>query len=275
VKVFVVDIGKCSGCYNCQVACKDEHCENDWMPYAKPQPHSGQFWMRVKQKDHGQVPKVWVEYTPWPCMHCDAPKCAEVCPESVYKREDGLVIIDPQKATGHSELVDACPYGAIFYNEKLDVAQKCTGCAHLVDEGRLPHCVDLCATGGLRFGEEEEFTEEIAHAETMLAELGTKPRVYYLNRPHLFVGGEVWNPAADEIIEGAKVALTMPDGTVLETATDDFGDFYFRRLDTGTYRLRIEAEGFAPASLDDIRLEESLNLGDFPLKERVEGAQSC
>ena len=24
-KVMVIDISKCNGCYNCQVACKDEH----------------------------------------------------------------------------------------------------------------------------------------------------------------------------------------------------------------------------------------------------------
>lgn len=35
-KVFVIDVAKCSGCYNCQLACKDEHCENDWRPYARP-----------------------------------------------------------------------------------------------------------------------------------------------------------------------------------------------------------------------------------------------
>ncbi len=266
MKVFVIDANKCSGCYNCQIACKDEHCENDWMPYALPQPHSGQFWMRVKQKDHGQVPKVWVEYTPWPCMHCDDAKCMQAAPDAVYQRDDGLVVIDPVRAKGHRELVDACPYGAVFYNEELDVPQKCTGCAHLVDEGKLPHCVDLCATGALRFGDEEDFAEELARAETFVPEEGCKPRVYYLNLPHLFVAGDVWDPEANEIIEGAKVTLSMPDGSVRETATDDFGDFYFRRIDAGTYGLRIEAEGFKPVERPSIEVDKSLNLGDFPLE---------
>ena len=265
MKTFVIDASKCSGCYNCQIACKDEHCGNDWMPYAKPQPNSGQFWMRVKQKDHGQTPKVWVEYKPWLCMHCDNAPCIEAAPDAVYKREDGLVIIDPVKSQGRKEIVDACPYGAIFWNENLDVPQKCTGCAHLVDEGKLPHCVDLCATGALRFGEEGEFAEEIARAETMLPEEGTRPRVYYLNLPHLFIAGEVWDPDADEIIEGASVVLTMPDGALKTAVTDDFGDFYFRRIDAGTYSLSIEAEGYKPVAREGIELEESLNLGDFPL----------
>ena len=37
-KAFVLDIAKCSGCYCCQLACKDEHCNNDFTPIAKPQP---------------------------------------------------------------------------------------------------------------------------------------------------------------------------------------------------------------------------------------------
>ncbi|MGV8082818.1 MAG: 4Fe-4S dicluster domain-containing protein [Coriobacteriia bacterium] len=266
MKVFVIDIDRCNGCYGCQVACKDEHVGNEWAPYALPQPNTGQFWMRVKQRDHGSVPKVRVEYTPWPCMHCDDAPCISAAPDAVYRRADGLVIIDPERAKGRREPVEACPYGAVFYNEVLDVAQKCTGCAHLVDEGKLPHCVDLCATGGLRFGEESEFAEEIAAAETMLPKAGTKPRVYYLNRPHLFLAGDVWDPTDNEIIEGATVTLTFPDGHAEKTATDDFGDFYFRRIDEGVYDLAIEAEGFEPVGRRGIVLDKSLNLGDFPLE---------
>ena len=57
-KVFVVDVAKCSGCYNCQLACKDENCENDWMPYSKPQPKTGQFWIKVHEHPEGTIPKV-------------------------------------------------------------------------------------------------------------------------------------------------------------------------------------------------------------------------
>ena len=86
-------------------------------------------------------------------------------PEAVYRRDDGLVIVDPEKAHGLRELVEACPYGAIYYNEELDMPQKCTGCAHLVDAGELPHCVDVCPHEALRFGDEEDFAEEIAAAD--------------------------------------------------------------------------------------------------------------
>ena len=92
------------------------------------------------------------------------------------------------------------------------------------------------------------------------------PRVYYLNRPHLFIAGDVWDPEDNEIIEGAKVLLTMPSGEVRQTETDDFGDFYFRRIDEGTYDISIEAEGFKSIERKGIELTGSLNLGDFPLE---------
>ena len=70
-------------------ACKDEHWNNEWLPYALPQPDTGHFWCKVTQTDHGQVPKVRVEYTPRFCNHCDEAPCMQAAPEAVYKREDG------------------------------------------------------------------------------------------------------------------------------------------------------------------------------------------
>jgi len=113
VKVFVFDVAKCSGCYCCQVACKDEHCGNDWMPYARPQPETGQFWLKLDEYVRGTIPKVKVDYIPNMCMHCDDAPCIPACPnEAISKRDDGLVIIDPKKCTGSQLCIDACPYGA-------------------------------------------------------------------------------------------------------------------------------------------------------------------
>ncbi|SDD54991.1 4Fe-4S dicluster domain-containing protein [Sporomusa acidovorans] len=266
MKVFVVDVAKCNGCYGCQLACKDEHVDNDWMPYAKPQPDTGHFWMKLIEKTHGQVPKVNLEYTPYSCMHCADPACVKKS-DAFYQREDGLVILDPVKAEGKKELVEACPYGVVYWNEFLNIAQKCTGCAHLVDEGQLPHCVDLCATGALRFGEEEEFAGDIAKAEVMRPELGTRPRTYYLNLPKLFIAGEVWDQASDEIIEGAKLTLTNTSGVKMEAESDDFGDFWFRKLNPGTYTLKVEAAGYQTVVKNTIELQDSLNIGDIPMQK--------
>lgn len=265
MKAFVFDAAHCNGCHNCQFACKDETVGNEWPPYSLPQPDTGSFWCRLDEIEHGQLPMVKVEYRMHICHHCDNAPCIAAAPEAFYKREDGLVILDPAAAKGRKELLDVCPYGAIWWNDELEVAQKCTGCAHLVDEGKLPHCVDHCPTGGWRFGEEEDFADELEGAERLSApEHGG--RVFYINLPKLFIGGQVWDPVPNEVIEGAKVTLFGADGEKLvETASDWNGDFYFRKLEEGTYRVLMEAEGFQPVERE-IRLDKSLNIGDFPME---------
>jgi len=263
---IVIDSARCMACYNCFMACKDEHWGNEWLPFAKPQPDTGHFWCKVEQTDHGQVPKVRVEYKPVFCHQCDDCPLIEAAPDCVWRTDDGFVIIDPVKAEGRKDLVDLCPYGRVYWNEELALPQKCTGCAHLVADGELPHCVDVCATGALRFGDEEEFAEEIAAAETLI-DKAHGPHVYYINMPHLFIGGEVWDPAADEIIEGAKI--TLSGAAQMETESDEFGDFWFRRIDAGDYTVTIEAEGFVGTSVD-VHLDKSLNIGDFPLERTAD-----
>lgn len=267
MKVFLFDASRCNGCHGCQIACKDEHCGNDWMPYAKPQPETGHFWCGVEESVQGQVPKVRMTYQVTMCRHCEKCALVEAAPDAVHRRDDGLVIIDPTKVEGRKDLVDACPHHAVFWNEELEIPQKCTGCAHLVDAGETPRCVDFCQTGALRFGDEDEFAEELKDAVAIDAETGTKPRFYCLNLPKLFIGGDVWDPEPNEIVEGATVTLTAQDGSVRTTSTDDFGDFWFNRLDPGAYDLKIEAKGYQPVTKESIVLEQSLNLGDFPLKK--------
>ncbi|ATW26806.1 4Fe-4S dicluster domain-containing protein [Candidatus Formimonas warabiya] len=267
MKVFIVDVAKCNGCYSCQLVCKDEHVDNDWTPYAKPQPDTGHFWMKVHEKVHGQVPKVKLEYVAAPCMHCDDAPCIKVAKDkAVYKRKDGLVIIDPQKAKGQQQIVDVCPYDAIYWNEDSQLPQKCTGCAHLVDEGREPRCVDACATGALQFGEESDFKELIAQAEVMKPEYGLQPRVYYLNLPKLFIAGEVYDPELDECLSGAVITLTNEvTGAVMRETTDHFGDYWFRKLSVGSYSLKVSKEGYQDFTMPGINLQESTKVPDIAL----------
>lgn len=267
-KVFVFDVSKCSGCRNCQIACKDEHVDNDWSPYAKPQPDTGQFWNRIEEKVRGQVPKVKVAYTLRMCQHCDDAPCMKAARDAVYKRDDGLVIIDPEKAKGCEELVGACPYGAVFWNKELEIPQKCTGCAHLVDAGQVPHCVDVCSHGAIRFGDEEDFAEEIARAEALDSERADRdrPRVYYLNLPKRFLAGIVIDPEEDEVIIGAKVtAENVNTGEVLVTQTDEFGDFWFHQVDAAAWRVYVEADGYMTRVFDETTVEEDRNTGPLEL----------
>ena len=136
-KVLIIDLAICNGCHNCQVACKDEHVANDWSPIAKPQPDTGQFWNKVINLERGTVPKVQVTYHHSICQHCEEAPCIEACPAgAIYRRKDGIVIIDPEKCRGNQMCLEACPYeNVVFFNDDLNIAQKCTFCAHLIDRG--------------------------------------------------------------------------------------------------------------------------------------------
>jgi Fe-S-cluster-containing dehydrogenase component len=265
MKAFLVDVSICNGCYNCQIACKDEHCSNDWAPIAAPQPETGQFWMKLNEHIRGTVPKVKMHYVPVLCQHCDEAPCMEAAPGEIYKREDGMVVIDPAKAAGDKAIVKSCPYGVIYWNEELQLAQKCTGCAHLLDRGwKEPRCVDACPTGAITFGEESEL--DIEGTEPLLRGAPGKPRVYYKNIPKTFIGGTLYDPTKKEIVEDATITLTTAGGHTQTARSNGWGDFWFEGLEEGAYDLSISASGYQPKVLAGIDTREnSANLGDIAL----------
>jgi Fe-S-cluster-containing dehydrogenase component len=241
------------------------------MPYAKPQPDVGQFWLQVEPHECGTIPKVKVHYIPRLCNHCQEPACIEACPDgAISKRQDGLVLIDPDKCTGCEDCITACPYWVIYFNDDLLIAQKCTGCAHLLDNGsELPRCVEACPTDAFRFGTEEELKELIAQAEAPRPDTACHPRVYYLNVPKRFIAGTVYDPVDKEVVIGAVCRLTSGNKR-WTVETDEFGDFWFKDLpEEDTYDLTIESAGFAALSLNALHSAEDINLGDIPLERHV------
>ncbi len=266
MKVFVVDTTRCNGCYNCQIACKDEHCGNDWSPYAKPQPDTGQFWLKMNEFVRGNIPHVTMNYVPVMCQHCDDAPCMAYCLEGgIYRRDDGLVIIDPKKCTGCMNCVDACPYGAIFYNKDLNLAQKCTGCAHLIDRGwDRPRCADSCPHDAIMFAEESELGELFSTSEVLYPEYGVKPRVRYIGLPtDRFVAGTVYDPNANEVVIGATCTLTG-EGDTFTQDTNHWGDFWFKGLKPGIYSLKIEAGGKTMV-IEEIDATKDIGLGNLAL----------
>lgn len=264
-KVFVIDWKNCVGCHDCQVGCKDEHCDNEWPPYAKPQPLVGQFWMKVNQYERGRRPHVKVTYMPTMCQHCDDAPCIKAAPDAVYKRDDGLVIIDPEKAKGNDKLAKSCPYKVIFWNQELSLPQKCTGCAHLLDGSHpitVPRCVDNCHVNVIQFGEEADF--DLSDCEVLHPEYRTKPRVYYKGGlPKKFVAGTVYDPATKEVIIGAKATLTGDAGS-FTAVTDDWGDFWLHDLPDADFALTIEAVGKTKTIALSTK-EGDIGLGDIAL----------
>jgi tetrathionate reductase subunit B len=267
MKAFRIEPDECSGCYCCQLACKDEHCGNDWTPYAKPQPDTGHFWGRMTEYERGHTPQVRVAYIFIPCQHCENAPCIEACPTegAIYERSDGLVIIDPKKCTGCQLCIDACPYNCIFYNPSLEIAQKCTGCAHLVDRTGIswnkPRCADVCFHDAIQFGEESEL--DLSGTETLHPEYGLTTRVHYKNLPKRFIAGTAYTPDDEEVAIGATCTLTGEGGPYTET-TDEFGDFWFEQIPAAEYTLSISKDGKSWS--DSVStVDEDKGLGDIPL----------
>ena len=250
---FIIDVAKCENCNNCFLACKDEHCGNDWPGYSKSQPLHGQRWMNIETRERGAFPQIDVAYLAKPCQHCDDAPCIRAGQGAVVKRPDGIVLIDQELAKGRQNLVAACPYGAIWWNEELQVPQKCTFCAHLLDDGwRQPRCVQACPTGALSVLHmtDEELAEVVRTEglETIDSEgPATKQRCYYKNL-HRFTSAAIFGSIATtingvtECVAGATVRLQDPNRMIAEQETDDFGDFKFDRLPPGrseVYELEV------------------------------------
>ncbi len=138
------------------------------------------------------------------CNHCDKPPCAQVCPvQATYKRHDGIVIVDHHRCIGCRYCMIACPYNARQFNFKdteewlnkdhpkrsHGVAEACNLCAHRLDTGRMPACVETCektGAGALFVGDLNDPNSDVARLISSTAvkrlreDLGTEPKVHYI-----------------------------------------------------------------------------------------------
>lgn len=252
-KTFLIDADKCTGCNLCIIACKDEHVESSYSPWTKPQPETGHFWIDVQSMERGRTPRVRMTYLPLLCQHCANAACIKACPETAIKRrDDGLVWIAPEGCTGCGLCEDACPYDVIYMNRDLGIAQKCTGCAHRVDEGSLPRCVDVCPHDAIVFGDETDPVFGEAAQGTPLEiyhpEFGAAPRVLWKGLPQPWIAGTVMDAVSDEVMSGVAITSVdlFEDGSVT-VLSDEFGDFWLRGMEADRkYKLEIRKEGYKP-----------------------------
>jgi Fe-S-cluster-containing dehydrogenase component len=269
-RYMVFDVAMCHDCNNCFMACKDEHVGNDWPGYTAAQPRHGHRWMNIERRERGVYARNDVAYLPLTCQHCQDAHCQKAAPEAVTIRPDGTVLIDMEKAKGNKALVASCPFGAIYWNEELNVGQKCTMCAHLLDskdwKPGLPRCVHSCPTGAMEFHEmEPEEFEKMAAEQGLVGyrsdELKNRPQIRYKNlykyTKNFVSAGVLVN---GDCFENATVTLKSKAGVVATQKTNFFGEFKFDGLENGEYMLDVDAAG-KKASCNAAIEGKSLNLG--------------
>jgi Fe-S-cluster-containing dehydrogenase component len=274
---MIIDVAECTNCNLCTLAAMDEYVDNDWPGYAAPMPKHGHKWINILQKERGQAPMVDVAFVPTMCNHCDEAPCIKAAKDdAIRKREDGIVIIDPIKARGQKQVVDACPYGHIWWNEELSVPQAWPFDAHLLDQGwSQTRGQQSCPTGAMRAIkiDDDEMQQMVREQklEVMKPELNARPRVYYRNLwrySKCFIGGTLSAKTGEGVdcVEGAKVRLMKDNRVVAETTSDNYGDFRFDRLDenSGRYVVEVLADG-GTKKVIETKLGASVNIGEIRL----------
>jgi Fe-S-cluster-containing dehydrogenase component len=274
---MVIDVNKCNGCHNCFLACKDEYAGNDYLPYSAEQPLHGQYWMQIGEKERGSYPKVKLSYIPLPCLHCGNAPCITASPnDTVHRRADGIVLIDPEKALGKKEIVNTCPHRVIYWNEEKNVPQKCTFCAHLLDEGyKEPRCAEACPTGALTFGDLNDPKSDLVRlldskkTEDLQPAYGLKPKVVYVGLPKRFIAGEVvFGNQEEECAENVEVTLIHGNESK-SVKTDNYGDFEFEGLiPNSSYTLHVKHKGYVPKEMT-VQTRLDMNLGEIVLQEEA------
>jgi molybdopterin-containing oxidoreductase family iron-sulfur binding subunit len=197
---MLIDLKKCVGCESCTIACKQENLTPPNI-----------FYNVVWFKEVGKYPKIKRQVIPRPCMHCEHPACLKACPaEAIYKRDDGIVIIDYEKCIGARQCIEACPYSAITFDEGTNYPQmqtdfalipskefngkyglrkaeelpiyrsrKCTFCLHRQDESgnykKLPACVQTCMSKARIFGDLNDPNSQVSQL--------LKARKYFTLKP--------------------------------------------------------------------------------------------
>jgi len=144
-----IDEAACWGCLTCEVACKQEN----EIPI-------GLKIIRVGETEPSdpELHRNDYTFTVTLCRHCPDAPCAAACPvEAIKQREDGIVVLDETQCTGCQACVEACPYHAIAFDEKRDIALKCNLCVHRIEKGLVPACADnICPAHCIYFEVEGE-----------------------------------------------------------------------------------------------------------------------
>lgn len=131
-KLLIFDVGKCTGCKTCEMACSLSQS-------GVCNPASSRRRVISFDEDILDVPMQ--------CQQCDDPACMNICPtNAIYlEGETGAKIINYDKCIGCKMCMIACPFGAVSVDPVSSKVIKCDLCLG------EPACAKFCPTGSIEY----------------------------------------------------------------------------------------------------------------------------
>jgi formate dehydrogenase iron-sulfur subunit len=162
VPSMLIDIGRCTGCGNCQRACGQA---NSLHPLSNQLNQLSAQTLTFVQRF--ELPDNKVRFVKRQCMHCVDAACASACPVSaLHKTPEGPIAYHANRCLGCRYCMISCPFGIPRFewqNGLTPEIRKCMFCIDRQRNGQGPACAEACPSGALRFGTRDDLLKK-AHA---------------------------------------------------------------------------------------------------------------
>jgi formate dehydrogenase iron-sulfur subunit len=210
---FFTDTTLCIGCKACEVACKQwNQLPSDglnWRGTSYDNTHvlSASTWRHVAFVEqlpaHGErggqrgIESTWMgdadgstgQFGRWlmmsdVCKHCQQAPCEEACPTgAILYNEFHNVYVQQDICNGCGYCVSACPFGVLDRGEEDGRVHKCTLCYDRQKDGMTPACAKACPTESIQFGPVEELRERARRRVEELHRRGDSTAYLYGDQP--------------------------------------------------------------------------------------------